>query len=246
MVAEKYQTGFDQPKLCAMYVDRKLAGLQAVQTLSRLNRTCPGKEHTFILDFQNTMEDIQKAFRPYFEMTALEPYQTLTKSINSKAASISSASSTAARSIASPQPSTRGHLSGGPHRPRRSCPQGGGRFEADDDRGGRKSSGNCSRATCASTASSPRSCSWQIPASKSFTPMRLGWPGCCRTVSIRPDIEITEEMLRLQAFKVEQKEEGNASLVRVIGADHSDQGVRGQALHRGRAERALRDRQGIQ
>ncbi len=52
IVAEKYQTGFDQPKLCAMYVDRKLAGLQAVQTLSRLNRTAPGKERTYILDFQ--------------------------------------------------------------------------------------------------------------------------------------------------------------------------------------------------
>lgn len=72
IVAEKYQTGFDQPKLCAMYVDRKLAGLQAVQTLSRLNRTYPGKENTFVLDFQNTMEDVQTAFKPYFETTTLE------------------------------------------------------------------------------------------------------------------------------------------------------------------------------
>lgn len=72
IVAEKYQTGFDQPKLTAMYVDRKLAGLQAVQTLSRLNRTFPGKDHTYILDFQNTVEDIQNAFRPFFELTALE------------------------------------------------------------------------------------------------------------------------------------------------------------------------------
>ncbi|HEX6958141.1 MAG TPA: hypothetical protein VF194_09160 [Ferrovibrio sp.] len=65
IVAEKYQTGFDQPKLCAMYVDRKLAGLQAVQTLSRLNRTMPGKERTYVLDFQNTIEDIQEAFKPF-------------------------------------------------------------------------------------------------------------------------------------------------------------------------------------
>jgi len=73
IVAEKYQTGFDQPKLCAMYVDRKLAGLQAVQTLSRLNRIFPGKnKQTFILDFQNSIEDIQAAFRPYFEVTELE------------------------------------------------------------------------------------------------------------------------------------------------------------------------------
>src|SRR5205814_1532441 len=52
--------------------DRKLAGLQAVQTLSRLNRTYPGKENTFVLDFQNTMEDVQTAFKPYFETTTLE------------------------------------------------------------------------------------------------------------------------------------------------------------------------------
>ncbi len=73
IVAEKYQTGFDQPKLCAMYVDRKLAGLQAVQTLSRLNRIYPGKDkRTFILDFQNTVEEIQDAFRLYYEVTELE------------------------------------------------------------------------------------------------------------------------------------------------------------------------------
>ncbi|WP_203290778.1 type I restriction endonuclease subunit R [Maricaulis parjimensis] len=72
IVAEKYQTGFDQPKLCAMYVDRKLAGLQSVQTLSRLNRTKRGKDRTFILDFQNSIEDIQEAFKPFFEATTLE------------------------------------------------------------------------------------------------------------------------------------------------------------------------------
>src|SRR5215211_1878105 len=72
IVAEKYQTGFDQPKLCGMYVDRKLAGLQAVQTLSRLNRTAPGKDRTYILDFQNTTDEIQEAFRPFYEATHLE------------------------------------------------------------------------------------------------------------------------------------------------------------------------------
>ncbi|TPL76251.1 type I restriction endonuclease subunit R [Mesorhizobium sp. B2-3-13] len=72
IVAEKYQTGFDQPKLCGMYIDKKLAGLQAVQTLSRLNRTYPGKERTFILDFQNTMDDIKEAFRPFFEISSIE------------------------------------------------------------------------------------------------------------------------------------------------------------------------------
>lgn len=72
VVAEKYQTGFDQPKLVAMYVDKKLAGLQAVQTLARLNRTYLGKERTFVLDFQNTAEDVKEAFAPFFEATELE------------------------------------------------------------------------------------------------------------------------------------------------------------------------------
>ena len=71
IVAEKYQTGFDQPKLCAMYVDKKLDGVKTVQTLSRLNRTYPNKQ-TFILDFQNDVEDIQAAYLPYFEMTHID------------------------------------------------------------------------------------------------------------------------------------------------------------------------------
>lgn len=73
LVAEKYQTGFDQPLLHTMYVDKKLSGLHAVQTLSRLNRTCAGKEDTFILDFRNKPEEIFKAFKPYYEDTPTEP-----------------------------------------------------------------------------------------------------------------------------------------------------------------------------
>lgn len=72
LVAEKYQTGFDQPLLHTMYVDKRLKGLHAVQTLSRLNRIHPGKEDTFVLDFVNTADDIQKAFEPYYEATLLE------------------------------------------------------------------------------------------------------------------------------------------------------------------------------
>lgn len=70
LVANKYQTGFDQPLLCAMYVDKRLSGLQAVQTLSRLNRTYPGKE-TFVLDFVNEASDIEAAFQPYYEQTTV-------------------------------------------------------------------------------------------------------------------------------------------------------------------------------
>lgn len=67
LVAEKYQTGFDQPLLHTMYVDKRLAGIQAVQTLSRLNRTHPLKEDTFVLDFVNDREEIQKAFKTYYD-----------------------------------------------------------------------------------------------------------------------------------------------------------------------------------
>ncbi|SFL23321.1 type I restriction enzyme, R subunit [Nitrosomonas aestuarii] len=73
IVANKFQTGFDQPKLCAMYVDKKLGGVECVQTLSRLNRIYPGKAQsgTFVLDFFNDPEDILAAFRPYYQTAEL-------------------------------------------------------------------------------------------------------------------------------------------------------------------------------
>lgn len=71
LVAEKYQTGFDQPLLHTMYVDKKLSGIKAVQTLSRVNRTHKGKTDTFILDFVNTEEEIRAAFQDYYESTTI-------------------------------------------------------------------------------------------------------------------------------------------------------------------------------
>lgn len=73
IVANKFQTGFDQPKLCAMYVDKKLAGVECVQTLSRLNRTYPGKEisGTYVLDFFNEPEDVLKSFQEYYQTAEL-------------------------------------------------------------------------------------------------------------------------------------------------------------------------------
>ena len=71
IVAEKFQTGFDQPLLHTMYVDKKLSGLQAVQTLSRLNRSHPAKQNTFVLDFFNEAEEIKEAFEPYYTSTIL-------------------------------------------------------------------------------------------------------------------------------------------------------------------------------
>lgn len=71
LVANKYQTGFDQPLLHTMYVDKRLDGVQAVQTLSRLNRMIPGKDAPFVLDFVNDAENIFRAFKPYFDKTEL-------------------------------------------------------------------------------------------------------------------------------------------------------------------------------
>jgi len=71
IAANKFQTGFDQPLLHTMYVDKKLGGVNAVQTLSRLNRIYPGKRGTMVLDFANEADEIQKAFEPYFETTLL-------------------------------------------------------------------------------------------------------------------------------------------------------------------------------
>jgi type I restriction enzyme R subunit len=73
IVANKFQTGFDQPKLCAMYVLKKLSGVDCVQTLSRLNRTFPGKNDgdTFVLDFVNDPQDVLEAFKPYYRTAAL-------------------------------------------------------------------------------------------------------------------------------------------------------------------------------
>ena len=71
IVAEKYQTGFDEPLLHTMFVDKKLSGVKAVQTLSRLNRTMAGKEDTFVLDFVNTAEEIRESFEPFYQSTIL-------------------------------------------------------------------------------------------------------------------------------------------------------------------------------
>jgi type I restriction enzyme R subunit len=71
VVANKFQTGFDQPLLHTMYVDKKLGGVNAVQTLSRLNRIYPGKNSTLVLDFANAADEIEKAFAPYYDRTIL-------------------------------------------------------------------------------------------------------------------------------------------------------------------------------
>jgi type I restriction enzyme, R subunit len=71
IVANKFQTGYDEPLLCGMYVDKQLSGVATVQTFSRLNRTHEGKERTYILDFKNKPETVQKDFDPYYKVTEL-------------------------------------------------------------------------------------------------------------------------------------------------------------------------------
>src|SRR5205823_13259705 len=79
LVANKYQTGFDQPLLHTMYVDKRVDGVQEAQTLSRLNRQIPGKDEPFILDFVNPPEDIYRAFKPYYDATSLQESSDISK-----------------------------------------------------------------------------------------------------------------------------------------------------------------------
>jgi len=213
IVAEKYQTGFDQPKLCAMYVDRKLAGLQAVQTLSRLNRTRAGKDQTFILDFQNTIEDIQTAFKPFYEATTVEamsdPNQVY--DLEGRLYRFGYLDKDEIERFA--QTYFKGQLSGSDRARLEGLVRlAVGRFEVDDDEGRQeefrqllKSYGRfynfIAQVIRLDDTSLEKLASYGAWLSR-LLPNR----------EVPPEIEITEDMLRLQAFKVEQKEAGSASL----------------------------------
>lgn len=214
IVAEKYQTGFDQPKLCAMYLDRKLAGLQAVQTLSRLNRTMAGKERTFILDFQNSIEDIQNAFRPYYEQTALEaisdPNQVYDlegrlmkfgyldkKEIERFAATYYSGRLDGA---------DRAQLEG-------LVRQAVGRFEVDEDEGRQEEFRQLLKSFMRFYSFIAQVIRLEDTGLEKLYSYGAWLARLLPNREVPPDIEITEDMLRLQAFKVEQKEAGSAGLL---------------------------------
>ncbi|MDF2096026.1 type I restriction endonuclease subunit R [Aquibaculum arenosum] len=215
VVAEKYQTGFDQPKLCAMYVDRKLAGLQAVQTLSRLNRTMAGKQRTYILDFQNSIEDIQEAFKPFFEAAALEetsdPNQVYALEARLRRfgiidrAEVERFAQNFFKGLL--DSSDRARLSGLV----RHAVQ---RFEMEEDEGRQEEFRQLLKSFTryySFVAQVVRLQDTDLEKLHAYGHLLLT---LLPDREVPPDIEITDEMLRLHAFKVEQQEAGNASLAR--------------------------------
>lgn len=213
IVAEKYQTGFDQPKLCAMYVDRKLAGLQAVQTLSRLNRTMYGKNQTHILDFQNTMEDVQNAFRPYFEVTAIEANSdpNLVYDLEGRLFKFSYLDKDEIERFA--QTFYKGPLDGGDRaRLEGLVRQAVARFEADDDEGRQEEFRQLLRSYMRFYSFIAQVMKLEDTSLEKLYSYGAWLARLLPNRELPPEIEITDDMLRLQAFKVEHKEQGSASL----------------------------------
>lgn len=213
IVAEKYQTGFDQPKLCAMYVDRKLAGLQAVQTLSRLNRTRPGKDQTFILDFQNTIEDIQDAFRPYFEVSALEANSdpNLVYDLEGRLFKFAYLDKDEIERFAATY--YKGPLDGGDRaRLEGLVRQAVARFDADDDEGRQEEFRQLLRSYMRFYSFIAQVMKLEDTNLEKLYSYGAWLARLLPNRKIPPEIEITDDMLRLQKFRVEQKEQGDASL----------------------------------
>ncbi|MFD1328856.1 type I restriction endonuclease subunit R [Mycoplana ramosa] len=213
IVAEKYQTGFDQPKLCAMYIDRKLAGLQAVQTLSRLNRTRAGKERVYILDFQNTIEDIQAAFRPYYEITSLEamsdPNQVY--ELEGRLHKFGYLDRPEIERFA--ETFYGGHLSGGDRARLEGLVRAAvGRFEADDDEGRQEEFRQLLRSYMRFYSFIAQVIKLEDTALEKLYSYASWLARLLPHRQLPPEIEITEDMLKLQAFKVVEKEKGSASL----------------------------------
>ena len=213
IVAEKYQTGFDQPQLCAMYVDRKLAGLQAVQTLSRLNRTRPGKDQTYILDFQNTIEDIQDAFRPYFEVTALEANSdpNLVYDLEGRLFKFAYLDKDEIERFAATY--YKGQLDGHDRaRLEGLVRQAVARFEADDDEGRQEEFRQLLRSYMRFYSFIAQVMKLEDTSLEKLYAYGAWLARLLPNRQIPPEVEITDDMLRLQKFKVEQKEQGDASL----------------------------------
>lgn len=215
IVAEKYQTGFDQPKLCAMYVDRKLDGLQAVQTLSRLNRTMYGKDKTFVLDFQNTIEDIQNAFKPFFEATSLEaisdPNQVYELEGRIKSFSIIDESEVNRFAETFYKGMLDSHDRIALERLVKNAVQ---RFEYEDDEGKREEFRQLLKSYMRFYSFVAQVMKLEDTWLEKLFSYASWLSRLLPNREVPPDIEITDDMIRLQAFKVEQKEQGSASLTK--------------------------------
>jgi len=213
IVAEKYQTGFDQPKLCAMYVDRKLAGLQAVQTLSRLNRTTNDKDQIYILDFQNTVEEIQEAFRPYFEVTALEANSdpNLVYDLEGRLFKFGYLDKEEIERFA--KTFYKGALTAGDRAQLEGLvKQSVGRFEADGDEGRQEEFRQLLRSFMRFYSFVAQIMTLADTGLEKLYAYGAWLARLLPNREVPAEIEITDDMLRLHAFKVEQKEQGKASL----------------------------------
>lgn len=213
IVAEKYQTGFDQPKLCAMYIDRKLAGLQAVQTLSRLNRTRPGKSETYVLDFRNTIEDIQTAFRPYFEVTSLEAMSDPNQVYELEGRLFKFGYLDREEIERFSESYFRGRLTGADRsRLEGLVREAVGRFIADEDDGRQEEF----RQLVKSFMRFYNFVAQVVRLGDTSLEKLFAYASWLNRLlpnrEIPPEIEVTNDMLRLQAFRAEQKEQGSASL----------------------------------
>lgn len=213
IVAEKYQTGFDQPKLCAMYIDRKLAGLQAVQTLSRLNRTKVGKENTYILDFQNTMEDIQTAFRPFYEVTSLEAMSDPNQVYELEGRLFKFGYLDRGEIDRFAETFYSGALSGSDRaRLEGLVREAVQRFEADEDKGRQEEFRQLLKSYMRFYGFVAQVIRLEDTSLEKLYSYASWLSRLLPNREVPPDIEITQDMLRLQAFKVVQKEQGSASL----------------------------------
>jgi len=213
IVAEKYQTGFDQPKLCAMYVDRKLARLQAVQTLSRLNRTMANKDRTYILDFQNTIEDIQEAFRPYIETTALETNSdpNLVYDLEGRLFKFGYLDRDDIERFA--LTFFKGHLTGGDRaRLEGLVREAVARFEADDDDKRQEEFRQLLKSYMRFYSFIAQVMKLEDTTLEKLYSYAAWLSRLLPNRELPAEIEITDDMLRLHAFKVVRKEQGSASL----------------------------------
>ncbi len=208
IVAEKYQTGFDQPKLCAMYVDRKLSGLQAVQTLSRLNRTHPKKNRTFILDFQNSTDDIEEAFRPYYEATSIEEMSDPNQVYDLEGRLFGFGYLDRGEVDRFAQMYFRGELEIADRAKLEGLVrQAVGRFKADEDEGRQEEFRQLLRSFCRFYAFVSQVMYLDDTSLEKLNAYGSWLVRLLPSREVPPEIEITDDMLRLRAFKLELQDE---------------------------------------